>query len=173
MTTPRRDDTQEPWAAWVQKNPRLDSVREGLCCTNSDLWVHKYRTHVDNVGTRELQHIMLIEVKTFGKDVPTAQADTYHLIDQILRRKDRKYFRRPSGEKRWVRTWGVHYIIMSGDAPDTSEWITWDRKPIDVTTLEELLRFERNPDTLAKRSDRRHHTASQTARLQRKLIDDA
>ena len=66
MTTPRRDDTQEPWAAWVQRNPRLDSVRDGLCCTNSDLWVHKYRTYVDNVGTRELQHIMLIEVKTYG-----------------------------------------------------------------------------------------------------------
>lgn len=148
-------------------------MRDGLCCTNSDLWVHKYRTHVDNIGTRELQHIMLIEVKTFGRRVPSAQADTYHLIDQVLRRKDRKYFRRMTGEKRWVRTWGVHYVTLSGDAPDTSAWITWDAKPIDVTTLEELLRFERNPDTLKPRTDRRHHTASQSARMQHKLNFDA
>lgn len=169
MTTRRRDGEGEAWAEWIRDNPRLDSVRDGLCCTDSDLWVHRYCTKVDRVGTRELQHIMLIEVKTFGRQVPPAQEDTYHLIDQILRRKDRKHYKRADGQKRWVRSWGVHYICLSGETPDDSDWITWDGKPVDVQSLEELLRFERHPDSLKPRSDRRHHTKSEYARLQRRL----
>lgn len=166
MTTPRRDNTQEPWAAWIQRNPNLDSVRASLCCTNSDLWVHRYKSHVDKVGTRELQHLMLIEVKTHGRQVPSAQADTYHLVDQILRRKDKRPYKRPTVGVRWVRCWGVHYVIMSGECPATSDWMTWDGKPITVTVFEELLRFERNPDTLEPRTDRRHHRPSQFQLLQ-------
>jgi len=169
VTTPRRDDKQEPWRAWIQENPRLDSRRDGLSCTDSDLWVHRYEVKVDKVGTRELQHLMLIEVKTFGRPVPSAQADTFHLIDQLLRRRDRKYYRRQDGSKRWLRSWGVHTIILSAQDPTASDWMTWDGKPITPMVFEELLRFERNPDTLKPRSDRRHHTPSQLARLQREL----
>jgi hypothetical protein len=170
MTTPRRDDKQEPWAAWVQENPRLHSVRDGLCCTNSDLWVHRYATKPDKVGTRELQHLMLIEVNTFGAVMDErSQGDTYHLIDQVMRRdrgKRGRYYKRRTGEKRWVRCWGVHYIRMSGDTPPNSEWLTWDGKEVTVLQLEELLRFERDPDTLKPRSDRRHHRPSQGMLLQ-------
>jgi len=169
VTTPCRDGNREPWANWVTENPRLDSRLHGLSVTNSDLWVHRYMTCVDRVGTRELQHLMLVEVKTHGASEPFAQADTYHALDQVLRQKKKVRVFRLAGGKAWLRCWGVHHLTMSGDDPGSSGWIKWDGKPITAGELEEVLRLERSPDTLRPREDRRHHTRSQVARSQIEL----
>jgi hypothetical protein len=170
MTTPRRDGQNDPWKDWVQENPALDSICAGLSICDSDLWIHRYMSHVDKVGTRDLQHIMLTEWKTFGRTAPFAQADTLHLIDQILRRRgDRRPYYTIKGKRMWVRCWGVHHVTLSGSRPDDSDWMTWDSKPVKVDALEELLRFDRDPYTLKPRTDRRHHTASQSERQQFRL----
>ena len=57
---------------------------------NSDLWIHRYLTQVDRRGTREIQHLMLVEWKAFGATVPFAQADTFALVDVLLRSVDGK-----------------------------------------------------------------------------------
>ena len=167
MTAPRRDGSEEAWNRWIRLNPRLDSREAGLSVQNSDLWIHRYLTKVDRQGTREIQHLMLVEWKAFGATVPFAQADTFALVDVLLRSVDGKRVQLPGQAfARKVRVWGVHVVRMDGADPGTSEQIWWDKKLVTVTELEELLRFERDPFTLRPRSDRRHHAPSEADKLQ-------
>jgi hypothetical protein len=170
MTAPRRDGVEEPWRAWVRNNARLDSIGAGLGITDSDLWVHRYKVEVDRQGTREIQHVMLTEWKTFGANVSASQADTLQVIDAVLRHAGKRFLRLPrKGGCRNVRSWGVHTVQLSGSDPTSSTIIRWDGHQIDAKTLEELLRFERDPDTLNERSDRRHHAPSVQDNLQLRL----
>jgi len=180
MTTPWRDSNkQDEFREWVRNNKRLDSIREGLSFTNSDLWTHKYKNCTDRRGSRVVQHLMLIEYKQFGKELPFAQRDDLFIIDQMIR-NNRKGQRKAGditpriakclnarGESVTVKGWGVHVLILSGACPATSEWMSWgpiiandprqEAKRIDSWMLEKLLRFELNPDTLEPMHDRRHH----------------
>jgi len=171
MTTERRDGNEEPWRTWVRTNPNLDSKTHGLSITDIDLCVHRYMVHADRIGTRELQHVLLLEVKTFGADEPHPQADTLAVLDAALRLLRRKKIRIPGSRTpcRRVRFWGVHCLRLSGLMPPTSEQMWWDEKPITLPELEEVLRFERDPDSLQPREDRRHHAPSEAARLQLRL----
>ena len=167
MTTERRDGNEEQWRAWIRRHPELDSRPTGaaLSLTDSDMWFHQYMSKPDRIGTREIQHIMLTEWKTFEAAPPTAQVDSLQVIDAVLRCGDQKTFDFPGSRvpRRYVRSWGVHYVRLSGACPDTSEWIEWDGKRVDVATLLGVLSFKRDPDTLHERSDRRHHAPSVVA----------
>lgn len=170
MTAPRRDGNEEPWRSWIRRHRDLDSVRAGLAVTDSDMWFHLYLSKTDNIGTRELQHIMLTEWKTHGAGVGQSQADTLQVIDAVLRNPGRRFVQVPMRNGlRNVRSWGVHTVRLSSADPSCSEWITWDGKLINEATLVDLLTFKRNPDTLQERSDRRHHAPSQAKLLQPRL----
>lgn len=176
MTISRRDKNEEtPFGAWIREHPGLDSIRERLCVTDSDYWIHRYRAHTDKVGERAVDSIMLVEVKTNLREVPFAQRDTLLLVNELLRmvcvRPDgrRRYVTlRGSnpGETRRVRCYGVHLLQLGGTRPDDGGVILWDRQYLTEDLLVEILRFDRDPDHPMKSVDlRRHHTTRRAANL--------
>lgn len=161
MTTGYRNGFEGPFEDWLRKKKELDSVVQRLSISNSDFWIHQYRSHHDRVGDRTVDNIMLVEVKTEGADIPFAQRDTLILVNQLLRRSsDNRYkiLKDMKGGRRLVQCFGVHLLQLSSDRPDNSAVIRWDRTVVDEDTLVRVIRFELNPYTLEPRSERRHHT---------------
>lgn len=158
MTTQRRDGNATPLERWIRGNPKLDSYSEGLSVTDSDWWIHQYKTHTDKIGTRVIQNLMLVELKICGSDLTFAQKDTLRVIDVALKQKHDIKLPMVNGVgSRIVRMWGVHILRLEGHCPISSKWILWNGKLIDIPTLEDILTFKRNPGTLSFRSERRHH----------------
>lgn len=159
---------------WIRNNPRLASV-DGTCVLDSDYWVHRFKTYNPQNGrpSRDIQCIMLVEVKTNGCDLNPAQRDTLHIINQIIRNrrstptKDAIHQAGTSVVKAKsliskvpVSAWcyGAHLLQFSGLGPDDSEEIRWDKnKVITKEQLTSLLNFDLNPDTLQEMDFRIHH----------------
>jgi hypothetical protein len=168
VTILRRDDGDTPFGDWIRRHPGLDSIRERLCVTDSDYWIHRYRAHADRIGWRAVDLIMLVEVKTWARGVPFAQRDTLSLVHELLRRAGKRPDSRRGfvkvegvprpGEVRHVRCYGVHVLQLSGARPDNSESILWDGKVLNEDLLVQVLRFDRDPDSPMKGERlRRHH----------------
>jgi len=174
MTTDRRDKADSPFGNWIRHHDGLDSIRERIGVTDSDYWIHRYRAHTDRVGERAVDTIMCVEVKTYLKDVPFSQRDTLVLVDQLLRKATsrpgnggRRYVTLNGlrvGEKRRTRCFGVHLLQLSGDRPDNSEKILWDRCYLTEDLLVEVLRFDRDPDHPMRMMEVRRHHRSQRAK---------
>jgi hypothetical protein len=158
MTMPRRDGFyQDGFRKWVQENPRLDSVRNGLVVTDFDLLFHKYKTHTDKISTRSVQHMMVVEYKRHGAKLPPTQRDTLGMFHQIFRARRRVVKSPLTGCEVTLRFWGVHVLRFEGESPNDSKWMIWDKQKINLYDLEQLLRFEINPFNLMPIADRRHH----------------
>ena len=173
MTAPRRDGNASPFDRWIRAEPKLDSIKERLYICDADYWVHQYRSHSDRVGDRAIDSIMLVELKTYSADLPWNQRDTLKLINEGFRRafltKDnrvRTQRMRFGPEVRWVRIYGVFLLQLSADSPDKSESMLWHGRRIDIETLIEILAFQRNPRTLNRRGERRHHKAANSPQMQ-------
>lgn len=138
----------------------------GWVATDVDLVIHRYLTSVDGMGTRDVQCIMDIEIKTRGATVNKSQQDT-------LYKKHRCSSHKTRGVKidgQIVRYWGVSFCRMSGKNPDDSDLIEWGRfqkrgrikwRKISRKILIELMRFDRHPDNLSYRPLRRHHKTTE------------
>lgn len=162
------------FSKWVNRHPDLDSRTAGVVFTDIDNVVHKYVSHCDGIGTREIQYMMLLETKTNGADLPLSQKDTLHMMNQLIRttpwrdqREDGRFITGHRQNTRKVYSWqnqvkvqlvcfGIHVLRMSGTTPENSEWMLWDKKKITTAQLLSLLRFETHPDTLQPLSPRRH-----------------
>jgi len=184
MTAKRRDGDESPFSRWIRAHPDLDSIKERLSVSDCDYWIHQYRAHRDRVGSRAVDSIMLVELKTWCADVGYAQRDTLHLVHQLLRlssvRPDgrRRHVRLNgpiAGERRIVRCFGVHTLRLSADRPDRSPLMFWDGRVIDERTLVELLSFVRDPDSPMKflSTQRRHHAPHPVMARQMHLIEAA
>jgi hypothetical protein len=171
MTVGRADGAGTPFGAWLREHPELEARSNDLSATDSDMWLHKYRLR-DEADNKHLavDHLMLVEVKCFQKDVPYSQADTLGVIDLLLRKATVKNGRRwPTkipdrrsgrpGATRSVRWLGVHVLQLSGDRPDNSTHILWDGHcHLYEEALVEVLRFDRDPDDpRSPLNTRRHH----------------
>lgn len=175
MTTiRRRPETDTPFGSWIRNHPQLDSIRERLSVTDSDWWIHQYRARTAKAGSKMLDNVMLVEVKTHEADVRFAQRDTLFLVNQMLRKSSvvngrRRYVKCVSptvGETRYVRLFGVHVLTFSGNTPVDSDRIVWDSTVIDEQILVELLCFKRDPDSPLRQLDTRlHHRPSQKGQL--------
>lgn len=175
MTTLRRDGMDTPFGGWIRSHPGLESIRDRISVSDSDYWIHRYRAHTDKIGERAVDSIMLVELKTFMRDLPHAQRDTLHLVNQLLRKATvgpggrRRHLTLDGvrlGEKRRVRCFGVHVLQLSSSRPDNSDVILWDGKYMTEDLLVEVLRFERDPDYPMKQVDlRRHHTQEASKNL--------
>ena len=173
-----RDHTIETaFSRWMRKNPRIGSSPDAAAIVSfdCDVLLHKYLTYNDTLGSRDIQAMMFIEVKTFGAEMTGAQRDTLGILNQILRNRKgtpnakKRRIQASCGDskdkawsklnKKWViiRLFGGHLLQFSGQCPITSQEIEWDRKPIKVEQLVLLLRFELDPDTLMPIDWRRHH----------------
>lgn len=159
---------------WIRGHPQLDSREAGIVRFDIDILLHRYMIKTDWLrGTRTLQCMMFIEVKTHGANVTPSQQDTLSALSQIMRnrRANRHAHKRgrhaadhvppskvwsiASKKKVRLRLYGGHLLRLSDVDPPSSEWITWDNKPIDVETLVKLLRFDLDPDTLREADWRR------------------
>jgi len=153
--------TETSFGRWIRQSKKLDS-RNGFAIYDVDYIVHKFKQQ----NNREYQLIMLIEVKTRNSDLQPAQRDTLYILNQVIenRRSNRhtgqnshnNYHRQSRGplkvwsvmSKRMVnlRSFGVFTLRFSGTGPCDSETIYWNKKVIDLETLEKLLAFEIDPD---------------------------
>jgi len=171
MTASRRDGGGTPFGDWLREHPDLDARTNDLSATDSDMWIHRYRLR-DEAGNRHIavDHLMLVEVKCFQKDVPYSQADTLGIIDLLLRKATVKNGRRypmkipdrragKPGVTRSVRWLGMHVLQLSGERPDKSDVLRWDGKYfLTEDVLVRLLRFDLDPDDpRALLNTRRHH----------------
>jgi len=181
MTAERRDGQEpSPFHEWVRNHPELDSVRECLCIGDSDLWVHRYGTRRSRLGVnRDVQYLMLVEVKTHGRDMGAPQRDLLAIVNDLLRtnawkeqrangqfisghaQNARTVYSYIAGKRVRVYCYGVHKLRMSGASPQTSQWMTWSdgggvEQYITVDQLLGLLRFDLNPDSLRPMEHREH-----------------
>lgn len=160
MTRERMFGCDVDFCSWLRKNKNLPSYSYdcGIGASDTDLIVHRYLSSVDSAGTREIQAMMLLEVKTRGGKPSPSQCDTLMKFDLFRgQRKDRKQVT--------VRNFGVSVLSMSGLTPDDSDFMRWGRfsggeliwKACDTETLIGLLKFEIHPDSYDPKPFRRHH----------------
>jgi len=166
MTRQRHFGNDTPFCAWMRAHPRLPSSGPvfGFTATDSDVVVHRYKAEVDGVGTRDMQAIMQIEVKTSMSQPKPSQLDTLMRLNMF--RGDLAAL----GCR--LRHYGVAVLVLEQTTPDDSEHMLWARypagtceeaflggvrirwrdmvvRPINREQLVDLLRFELHPDTLA------------------------
>jgi len=142
---------------WVRSHPELDS-RDGFLIYDADFWVHRYKIH----GSRSIQCLMMVEVKTHGATCDASQDDTLALVNQCLRNRRSNIHGDPERRqaaglplKLWsklqgrdvsTRVFGVHLLTFEGNGPQDSSWIKWDNRPISEDQLLGLLSFDIDPD---------------------------
>ena len=145
----------------MRNNKCLDSVRESIVRFDLDLLLHRYKTTTDGKGTRDIQCMMFIEIKTFMAKISDAQRDTLSLLNQVMRNRKPNIHSSPRRQiknqicraySRMLKKdvtlflYGGHLLQMDGTCPKSSSLMLWDYKPINIDCLEKLLRFEMNPD---------------------------
>lgn len=162
--------------AWMRAHHLLpaNSADCGFVATDNDIVVHRYKTAVDGLGTREIQSIMDIETKTRNGMPTPSQLDTLYKRDMFRGTKET-----PQGEL--VRYYGTYVLRMSGTTPENSDQLWWChfsrresnrlliRVPISKKVLIDLLRFDRHPDNLSTKPLRRHHKT--TTVVERQVAD--
>lgn len=168
---------EDPFNAWVRAHPRLDSRTDHMVITDSDMWVHRYAIRHRGGVLRDVQYVMLVEWKTHGADLTPSQRDTLHIVNQLLR-TERWRDQRVNGQfapghrqntaplkdvfSAWLKrrvqviSYGAHKLQLSGSTPDDSDRIVWDSTQITASQLVEVLRFDRNPDSLLPMEHRQH-----------------
>lgn len=171
--------TEAPVKTWIRGHQALDSRKACLCIGDSDLWVQRFgvRTRQGWVD-RAVMYLMLLEIKTHGRDLDDDQRELLHIVNQLLRtvpwkeqreegrfvaghrQNVRHVYASLSGRKVAIHCFGVHKLILSGSTPGDSDRITWDDRPIDGSQLVKLLRFDLSPDTLRPVEHRRHKRAA-------------
>lgn len=159
-----------PFCAWMRSCKLLPSFSTdcGFVATDTDAFIHRYMVSIDSVGSREVQPMMMLEVKTRQGDPSDSQLDTLRKINMF------------SGSKRLkdgttVRRFGVAFLKMSGTSPDDSQSMWWGRfkndairwKPINARQLIDLLRFDIHPDSFTRKPLRRHHLTQDVITRQR------
>ena len=167
MTRERMYGSDTDFCAWMRRCKDLPSYSDefGFVASDNDLTVHRYKTSVDSVGTREVQGIMQVEIKTRRGKPSTSQTDTLTKLN--LFNGDRRV-----GET-YIRFFGVFILVLSGTSPDDSDLMWWlippkdrflsDAAKMDVNLiyykkLIEILRFDRHPRNLSDTNPfRRHH----------------
>lgn len=165
---------------WVRAHPGIEST-EGFVVYDCDQIIHRYKTYDRNGRTRELQCIMLVEIKTYGAEPEKAQRDTLGLMGQFLRNR-RQNIHKSKGRRQVeaspnraysimlnreidVRAYGYHLLQFEKDGPQNSIWMKWDSKLISEDQLVSILRFDLDPDSLRPIDFRLHHEKPKTLKL--------
>jgi len=166
MTRSRAYGSDTEFCAWMRSCKELPSFGNdfGLSISDNDVTLHRYMTSVDGQGSRQVQALMQIEVKTRQGKPPFAQMDTLSKLNMFCGQRNTK--------QGVVRFFGVFVLVLSGTSPDDSNAMWWGVIPkgLHVTnalnlkwkkiTKEELvqiLRFDRHPRNMEKLPFRRHH----------------
>lgn len=164
MTRERLFGSDTPFCDWMRKCRELPSWSTdcGFVASDGDATIHRYLTSVDGKGTRDVQGMMDLEVKTRGGSVPQSQKDTLFKKHKVSTYK--RGVRWIKGQ--YIRHFGVSFVLLSHLTPDDSKVILWGRfnddgeittQQIFRDTLIRLMRFEIHPDNLKDCPFRRHH----------------
>ena len=159
MTRDRIYGNDVEFMAWVRNQDRLPSFSPtvGFVTTDCDCFIHRYMSCVDVMGTREVQALMFLEIKTRGGDLRASQQDTLEKVNR---------FQGVITDKQGLlRSFGVSVVKLSGTSPDDSDFIQWGRfnsgqlnyTTINKETLIQLMLFELHADNLTPQPFRRHH----------------
>jgi hypothetical protein len=174
MTRQRFYGSDTEFCAWMRQCKELPSIGRdfGLSASDNDITLHRYLTSVDAIGSREVQGIMQLEIKTRQGKPSFSQMDTLSKLNMFCGERNTK--------EGHVRFFGVFILVLSNTTPDDSEKMWWGEIPksfvvtdatklrwrlIDRTTLIQLLRFDRHPRSFETQVFRRHHKTSQTMEL--------
>lgn len=171
MTRERMYGSDTDFCAWMRACKELPSYSKdfGFVASDNDLTIHRYLTSKDAVGTREVQGIMQVEVKTRRGKPSGSQADTLSKLNLF------------SGDRTVcgvsVRFFGVFVLVLSGTSPDDSTHMWWGAisrnkftsdasqfswQPIALSQLIEILRFDCHPRNISDKTPfRRHHQTRQ------------
>jgi hypothetical protein len=169
MTRQRVHGLDTPFCEWIRSQPTLDSVRHALTVNDCDLILHKYKTVVDRVGSRGLQMLMWVEIKTHSAMPSAEQRQTLFDNHQLLCEKRKRLIDSITGGKRSVWHFGVFVLSLSGTTPDDSNTIRWCRfndrgdlisNVISRTDLMDILSFAVDPTACKSlgTATRRHHS---------------
>lgn len=166
MTRGRVYGSDTPFCAWMRTCPDLPSHSKnfGFTSSDNDITVHKYMTSVDSIGTREVQAIMQVEIKTRCGKPEESQMDTLSKLNLF------KGYKRVNGTH--INFFGVFILVLSGTKPENSKRMWWGKipegkvcnnasnliwVPVDKDKLIKLLRFDLHPVSLTTNAFRRHH----------------
>lgn len=141
---------------WMRDQEELDSRRNGIVRTDCDHIILRYKTHKTG---RELQLMMIVEVKEFGRDPDPTQKDMLSFLSQTIWHSLRgKNMHKATTDrtlrlKSWilgrdvnVRNLGVHLLQFEKTSPKDSEWIRWNYHEVDEATLIQILAMNVRPD---------------------------
>lgn len=177
MTRVRVFGEDVPFCAWIRRQPDLDSRTLGLTVNDIDLTLHRYKSHVDGLGTRDVQFLMNVEVKTRGALPDFSQRETLWFTHQRLRTNGIQKMKPVYGSSGHKLVWhfGVFVLSLSGQDPDDSKHIEWlafnedgKLKGVLVTTdeLRAILGMTVDPQTQRKIDLRRHHKTTVLTRME-------
>jgi len=168
-----RTTAQSEFEEWFRNHPQLDSAKSGVVRFDLDILLHRYKVLNDAKGSRDVQFMMFIEVKTFMAKSTESQRDTLSILNQILRNRRsninstgrRQVIRQPNKARSkllkrdiTIKMYGGHLLQMDGTTPENSSLMLWDYDPIDPQMLIELFLFERDPDRIHLMMDHRRRS---------------
>lgn len=177
MTRERMYGSDTDFCAWMRRCKDLPSYGDdfGFVASDNDLTIHRYKTSVDSIGTREVQGIMQIEIKTRNGKPPASQTDTLTKLNLFCGDKT------VNGVS--IRFFGVFVLVLPGTHPTETELMWWGASPkdkflsdakhmtwskINYQELIDLLRFERHPRDLRERNPfRRRHKTTQFVEVEK------
>jgi len=172
MTRQRNFGDNKPFEQWSRDHPQLHSIKRSHTVFDQDIMVHKYQADVDSIGTRQVQLLMNIEVKTRGCRPVFPQLETIFFHHQLLQRKTRLLTLR--GFKVSVWCFGYFGLSLGGTTPldGSIEWgrftdkgeMFWVDVP-DEQGLVDILSFKLDPMTLKPLELRRHHKNNTLTRI--------
>lgn len=153
-----QSDAQTAFGRWMRDNRKFDSADPGIIRTDTDHFILRHKTPANG---KEQQLLMLVEVKERGADPDEAQTDLLKMVHRLCTRRGKnmhgastctpiKVFSDFHKREVQVRFYGYHLLQFEKTGPLDSQWIKWDRKPIDIQTLEEIILFERHPMHITK-----------------------
>lgn len=149
---------------WVADN--VPGSKDGICTGDFDMPFHRFSRIVDGRGVRDIEHLMVVEIKTADEKLGAAQRDTLSVFNGALESmvpvdgapinvKSRPGFIL-KGDKKIV--WhGVHLLRAPAQPCEVGPFY-WDNQRIYSDTLARVLAFEFDPNKPSRRLDieRRH-----------------
>lgn len=167
MTRDRIYGEDTPFGRWMRNQGRITGTMPSTAFVSSDCdhIIHRYKTVVDGEGTRDVQALMILEVKTNGAKPRFSQVDSMWLMHLCANTSKPRRQVVHSGHA--VFNHGVSFLSFSGTNPEDSKTIKWGRflkaasidwREINTENLIDLLMFDIHPENFERNPYRRHHS---------------
>lgn len=179
VTRERFHGSDTEFCAWLRACKELPSFSSdfGVVASDNDVTIHRYMHAVDGVGTRDVQSIMQLEIKTRRGKPHESQMDTLSKLNLFAGERE------VSGNH--IRFFGLFLLVLSDTTPDNSGGMWWGVIPkgicvsdatmlkwtrIDRDVLIKLLRFDLHPVNFSTQPFRRHHKTREIIVIERTAL---